>query len=105
MFLLDGYLSGHFWMDRAKVGEGSRFVESEGKGLVSIEHTGFENAFGADDGMRNIVAIRPGNPCARRNRDGLRAETEIVYFDFYNFGRRLRVCRVRSASSCDQETS
>jgi hypothetical protein len=47
-----------------------------------IHNMGLENAFRAHPIVKNVVAIFPGYFCARRNRDGLRAEVEVINFHF-----------------------
>jgi hypothetical protein len=84
---LDDNFPGHLRMDRAEVRIFSRFGEREGKLLVRIEHLGLEYFVGANDCVRDVVAISPDNGCSRRDRDGRRAKNEIVNL---HLGRRSR---------------
>src|SRR5579859_303400 len=76
----DDHFSGHLRMNGAKVGILAGFREGVRKLFVGIENLGFEGFFGAHDGMRDVVAIDPGNRGSRWYGDGRRAKGEIVNF-------------------------
>src|SRR6266566_2462167 len=77
---LHDHLGGHFWMDRAEVGIGSRRSEGEGELFVRVENFGLEHLgiIRARDRVRNVVAICPGYRGSHRDGQCRRTETEIV---------------------------
>ncbi len=81
-------------MDRAEIGIGSGLIKRDRKRFVGIQDTRLENSFRADHRVRNVVTIFPGDFCAGRYREGLRAETEVINFHFYFAWRGLRYCVV-----------
>src|SRR5436190_12866600 len=85
-------LAGHLWVNRAEVRIGSGSGESERKFLVRVENFRLEY-FGiicADHGVRNIVAVRPGDCGSHGNGQSCRTEAEIIDLHFCSFCFLLR---------------
>jgi hypothetical protein len=86
--------AGHLRMNGAEVGIRSRFAESERKLFVGVEHLGFEGLriIAADNGVGNIVPVRPSNGSPNRHGQTCRSEAEVVnlYFDSGSFVLRDR---------------
>src|ERR1700739_1123881 len=76
--LLDHDGCGHLRMDGAEIRIGSGLREGEGKLFVGIEDLGLEDAVRADDGVRDVVVIDPGNRGTWSDCDRGRAKAEIV---------------------------
>src|SRR5579862_877291 len=73
LLLLDHDRAGHFGVNATEVAIGARLSEGVGKLLVSIERLRLEGRLiVADNGMWNIVSIRPTNCCSHWNGDGRR---------------------------------
>src|SRR5580704_6260034 len=91
---LHHYGTGHLRVDRTKVRIGSRFREGEGKLLVRVNYLGLERLriIRADNSVRDIVAVGPGNRRSRRHRERHRCKTEIIDFHVGNY-RRRSICR------------
>src|SRR6266700_5857423 len=85
--------AGHLRVNRAEVRKSSCLAEGEGKLLVRIEHFGFEDSVRADDRVWNIVAIGPRYGCTDRDRQGPRAEAEVIDLYLRGFRLLLRACQ------------
>src|SRR5579862_6190835 len=69
LLLLDHDLAGHLGMNAAEVAIRTRLGEGVGKLLVGVERFRFEaRLVVADNGMRNVVSIRPADRSSYRNR-------------------------------------
>src|ERR1700676_1746215 len=82
-------LADHLRVDRTEVGKSSGFGERVGELFIRIQYLGLERLriIRADNRMRNVVAIGPGNCGSRRHRERCWPKTEII--DFY-----FRSCRL-----------
>src|SRR5579859_8215771 len=90
--LLDHDGRGHFGVDGTEVRIVTGLREGKRKLFIGIEHLGFEDTVRADDGVRDVVVIDPGDRGSWSYSQRGRAKTEIVdlYFDG---GYLLRVRR------------
>src|SRR6202140_772390 len=86
-------------MNGAEIFVSAGLAESERKLFVGIQHFGFERFVGADGGMRNIVAICPGDGRSHRHLQLRRSETEIVDLYLRHIGLLLRGGRQTSCPS------
>src|ERR1700675_3967950 len=73
-------LAGHLRVNRAEVGVGSCFAESEGKLFVGIQHFGFEHFVRAHHRVGNIVAVGPSDGSSHRHRQVPRAKAKLLIF-------------------------
>src|ERR1700688_3163086 len=82
--------AGHLRMNRAEILVSTWFAEGERKLLVGIQHFGFECFVGTYRGVRNIVAICPGDGRSHRHLQLRGSETEIVDLYLRRIGLLLR---------------
>src|SRR5262245_1401851 len=75
-------------MERTEIPVGSRHIESMGELLIGVEDGRLEFLFGTDDVMRHIVAIRPCDGRAGRDRCRCWREAEVVDRYFVRGGNR-----------------
>src|SRR5713101_2346449 len=93
--LLHNQFAGHLWMNRTVVVVSARLGKCERKLIVRIERFGFEFAVVADDGVRHVIAIRPGDLRSRGNSNRGWLEAEVVDLDLELLGIAFRGCRSR----------